>query len=158
MSNSPKRPANRVQSALQSAGVQTPIYPVSASTRTAEDAAAVIECKVAQIVKSLVFRGRQTGQAYLILASGSNRVNEHKFSLLAGEKIERASPEFVREQTGFAIGGVPPLGHHFQLPTWMDEALLQFETVWASAGSPHVVFPIAPKELARATSACVIEV
>lgn len=113
-------------------------------------------CAVAQIVKSLVFRGCETGRPYLILVSGTSRVNEHHFSALVEEKIERAKPEFVREQIGFTIGGVPPLGHPTQLSRWMDEDLLQFETVWAAAGSPHAVFPISPQELARATPAKVI--
>lgn len=150
--------SNHVQAALDKVGLTITVRRVSDSTRTAEDAARVIGCAVAQIVKSLVFRGCQTGRPYLILVSGTNRVNEHQFSALVEEKIERAKPEFVREQTGFVIGGVPPLGHPTQLSTWMDEDLLQFETVWAAAGSPHAVFPISPQDLARVTSAKVIRV
>jgi prolyl-tRNA editing enzyme YbaK/EbsC (Cys-tRNA(Pro) deacylase) len=150
--------SNHVQAALDEFGLSISVSRVSDSTRTAEDAARVIGCAVAQIVKSLVFRGCETGRPYLILVSGTNRVNEHHFSALVEEKIERAKPEFVREQTGFAIGGVPPLGHPTQLSTWMDEDLLQFETVWAAAGSPHAVFPISPPDLARVTSAKVIRV
>ena len=150
--------SNHVQAALDEFGLTITVRRVSDSTRTAEDAARVIGCAVAQIVKSLVFRGCETGRPYLILVSGTNRVNEHQFSARVEEKIERAKPEFVREQTGFAIGGVPPLGHPAQLSTWMDEELLQFETVWAAAGSPHAVFPISPQDLARVTSAKVIRV
>jgi prolyl-tRNA editing enzyme YbaK/EbsC (Cys-tRNA(Pro) deacylase) len=150
--------SNHVQAALDEFGLTITVRRVSDSTRTAEDAARVIGCAVAQIVKSLVFRGCQTGRPYLILVSGTNRVNEHQFSARVEEKIERANPEFVREQTGFSIGGVPPLGHPAQLSTWMDEDLLQFETVWAAAGSPHAVFPISPQDLARVTSAEVIRV
>ena len=103
--------ASRVQLALHDLGPPITVRQVSASTRTAEDAAAVIGCAVGQIVKSLVFRGCDTGKACLFLVSGTNHVDEDKCSSSAGEKIERARPEFVREQTGFAIGGVPPLGH-----------------------------------------------
>lgn len=156
--NFTKPDSNHVQAALDEFRLAIIVRRVSDSTRTAEDAARVIGCAVAQIVKSLVFRGCQTGRPYLILVSGTNRVNEHQFSALVEEKIERAKPEFVREQTGFVIGGVPPLGHPTQLSTWMDEDLLQFETVWAAAGSPHAVFPISPQDLARVTSAKVIRV
>jgi len=149
--------ANRVQLALHKAGLTISVRQVKASTRTAEEAAAVIGCDVGQIVKSMVFRGCESGRAYLILASGKNRVNENKCFLLLGERIEQATPVFVREKTGFAIGGVPPLGHSSQIPTWMDQALLRFQTLWASAGSPHVVFSITPKDLAQVTFASLIE-
>jgi prolyl-tRNA editing enzyme YbaK/EbsC (Cys-tRNA(Pro) deacylase) len=155
--NSLPNNASRVQLALRDSGLSITVHHVSASTRTAEDAAAVIGCSVGQIVKSLVFRGCDSGRAYLILVSGVNRVDENNCSRLAGETIQRAKPEFVREQTGFAIGGVAPLGHPASLLTWMDEALLHFETVWAAAGSPHAVFPISPKDLARVTLARVIQ-
>ncbi|HUN86667.1 MAG TPA: YbaK/EbsC family protein [Terracidiphilus sp.] len=127
-----------------------------ATTRTAQDAASAIGCTVGQIVKSLVFQGIESGKPYLILASGPNRVNEASFGVLAGESIQRAKPDFVRECTGFAIGGVPPLGHSSRLPTWMDEELFVYETVWAAAGTPESVFAIAPKDLASATIATII--
>jgi prolyl-tRNA editing enzyme YbaK/EbsC (Cys-tRNA(Pro) deacylase) len=128
-----------------------------ATTRTAHDAASAIGCAVGQIVKSLIFRGCESGKPYLILASGLNRVNEAAFGALVGEVIERAKPDYVRKCTGFTIGGVPPIGHPVQLSTWMDETLLIFETVWAAAGTPESVFAIAPKDLASATMATIIQ-
>jgi len=148
---------NRVQLALQKAGLSISVRKMLASTRTAEDAAAAIGCDVGQIVKSMVFRGCESSRAYLILASGTNRVDENKCSALVGERIERATPEFVREKTGFAIGGVAPLGHPSHIPTWMDLTLLRFDTIWAAAGSPYEVFAIQPKALAQVTFASLIE-
>jgi prolyl-tRNA editing enzyme YbaK/EbsC (Cys-tRNA(Pro) deacylase) len=114
-----------------------------AGTRTAADAAAAIGCEVGAICKSLVFR---VGDApLLIIASGSNRVDEARFG------AEKADAAFVREHTGFAIGGVPPYGHARQIETVVDEDLLAYETVWAAAGTPSSVFPIAPAELVRRT-------
>jgi prolyl-tRNA editing enzyme YbaK/EbsC (Cys-tRNA(Pro) deacylase) len=112
-------------------------------TRTAADAAAAIGCEVGAICKSLVFR---VGDApLLIVASGSNRVDEARFD------AEKADATFVREQTGFAIGGVPPYGHARAIETVVDEDLLAYETVWAAAGTPSSVFPIAPAELVART-------
>jgi prolyl-tRNA editing enzyme YbaK/EbsC (Cys-tRNA(Pro) deacylase) len=112
-------------------------------TRTAADAAAAIGCEVGAICKSLVFR---VGDApLLIVASGSNRVDEARFD------AEKADAAFVREQTGFAIGGVPPYGHARAIETVVDEDLLAYETVWAAAGTPSSVFPIAPAELVART-------
>jgi prolyl-tRNA editing enzyme YbaK/EbsC (Cys-tRNA(Pro) deacylase) len=146
----------RVQLALQKAGLAITVRQVQASTRTAEEAATAIGCGVGQIVKSMVFRGCESGRAYLILVSGANQVDENRCSLLLGERIERATPDFVREKTGFAIGGVAPLGHLSQIPTWMDQALLRFETLWAAAGS-RAVFSITPRDLAQITFASLIE-
>jgi prolyl-tRNA editing enzyme YbaK/EbsC (Cys-tRNA(Pro) deacylase) len=151
-----KASANRVQAALDNLGLPVTVRQMPATTRTAQDAAGAIGCTVEQIVKSLIFRGGKSGKPYLILASGPNRVNEAAFGVLAGEPIQRATPDFVKECTGFAIGGVPPVGHAARISTWMDEALLGFETVWAAAGTPESVFAIAPKDLANATMATVI--
>jgi prolyl-tRNA editing enzyme YbaK/EbsC (Cys-tRNA(Pro) deacylase) len=121
-----------------------------AGTRTAADAAAAIGCEVGAICKSLVFR---VGDApLLIIASGSNRVDEGRFG------AEKADAAFVREQTGFAIGGVPPYGHARTLETVVDEDLLAYETVWAAAGTPSSVFPIAPAELVARTGGRVARV
>jgi prolyl-tRNA editing enzyme YbaK/EbsC (Cys-tRNA(Pro) deacylase) len=115
----------------------------AAGTRTAADAASAIGCEVGAICKSLVFR---VGDApLLIVASGSNRVDEARFG------AEKADAAFVREQTGFAIGGVPPYGHVRAIETIVDEDLLGYETVWAAAGTPSSVFPIAPAELVART-------
>ena len=121
------------------------------STRTSAEAAAAIGCSVAQIAKSLVFRGGESGRAVLIIASGANRVDPAKAEALLGEAIGRADADFVREATGFAIGGVPPLGHDRPLVTLIDEDLLAFEEVWAAAGTPNAVFRLSPKDLGDLT-------
>jgi prolyl-tRNA editing enzyme YbaK/EbsC (Cys-tRNA(Pro) deacylase) len=131
---------------------------MAASTRTAEDAAAACGCAVAQIVKSLVFRGQESGRPYLMLVSGSNRLNEKSVGALLGEKLTRPDADYVREVTGFAIGGVPPLGHSAPMQVFMDEDLLRFETVWAAAGTPRAVFAVAPGALADAVGATIMKV
>jgi len=122
-----------------------------AGTRTAADAAAAIGCTVAEIAKSLLFRGKQSNRPILVIASGVNRVDEKKVSALLGEKISRADADFVREMTGFAIGGVPPVGHATAPVTLIDEDLLQFATIWAAAGTPNAVFQLKPTALAELT-------
>ena len=124
-------------------------HPVSTfpeGTRTAADAAAAVGCDVAQIVKSLVFR-RSGGTALLVLASGRNRVDEAKLAALAGEPVAKADAAFVREATGYAIGGVPPAGHPQPIETVVDADLLELDRVWAAAGTPQSVFPLTPDEL-----------
>jgi prolyl-tRNA editing enzyme YbaK/EbsC (Cys-tRNA(Pro) deacylase) len=123
------------------------------STRTAQEAAAACGCAVAQIVKSLLFTGAASGRSYLLLVSGANRVDERAAMRLLGEALERPDADRVRETTGFAIGGVPPLGHAMPSPVWFDEDLLGFDVVWAAAGHPSAVFPVDPKVLARVTGA-----
>ncbi len=122
-----------------------------ASTRTAQEAAQAIGCQVAQIVKSLIFKTRQTHRPILVIASGVNRVNEKRLAELVGEPIERASADFVREQTGFAIGGVPPLGHAHPLEVFVDRDLSQYDVIWAAAGTPFAVFRLTPAELEKIT-------
>ena len=114
-------------------------------------AAQAVGCTVGQIVKSLMFRGKSSGRPLLALVSGSNRVDEKKLAALAGEPAEKADADFTRLHTGFAIGGVPPLGHVEAIETFIDEDLLQYAEVWAAAGTPHAVFRILPAELARAS-------
>jgi prolyl-tRNA editing enzyme YbaK/EbsC (Cys-tRNA(Pro) deacylase) len=150
--------AQRVQKALLERGLQCQILELNASTRTAQEAAQAVGCEVGQIVKSLIFRGKQTGKAVLILTSGANRVDLEVVSQALGEFLEKADAEFVRQVTGFAIGGVPPLGHDQSLPTYMDEDLLQYPMVWAAAGTPNAVFPITPQALLQVTAARVIRV
>jgi prolyl-tRNA editing enzyme YbaK/EbsC (Cys-tRNA(Pro) deacylase) len=145
--------AQRVEAAARGLGLAIAIRTMPASTRTAAEAAAAVGASVGQIVKSLVFRGETSGKAHLILASGSNRVDEPLAAAAIGEAIMRPDARFVREATGFAIGGVPPLGHAVPLPTWMDQDLLQYETIWAAAGTPYAVFAVAPAALARAVQA-----
>ena len=131
---------NRVKAAAEAAGLTVEILRMPDSTRTAAEAAAACGCDVAQIVKSLIFKGGESGALKLLLVSGANQVDLEKAAALVGEPLERADPKEVREITGFAIGGVSPLGHMSPVETWMDETLLGFGTVWAAAGAPNAVF------------------
>ncbi|MBW3667353.1 MAG: ATP-binding cassette domain-containing protein [Actinobacteria bacterium] len=117
------------------------------TARSASEAAAAIGCPVERIAKSLVFRGRTSGRPILVIASGSRRIDEERVAEVVGEDIRRASPEFVREATGFAIGGTPPFGHPNPVPLFVDRDLLAHDLVWAAAGTPRSVFPITPGDL-----------
>lgn len=150
--------ARKVQAALQALGLPCQVIELPASTRTAPEAAQAVGCQVGQIVKSLVFRTQNSRRAVLVLVSGSNRVNENRLADLLGEAVVKAEADFVREQSGFAIGGVPPVGHSRPLPTYIDEDLLQYAEVWAAAGTPHAVFKLDPHELPRITGGKVIKV
>jgi prolyl-tRNA editing enzyme YbaK/EbsC (Cys-tRNA(Pro) deacylase) len=143
--------AQKVQSALQQMDLPCEVVELSDSTRTAVEAAAAIGCTVSQIVKSLIFRGKSSGKGVLVLASGTNRVDEKLVAAVLGEAIDRADPDFVREQTGYAIGGVPPLAHDHPMTALIDRDLLQFDEIWAAAGTPHAVFRLKPADLERMT-------
>lgn len=146
-----KASARRVEEALAARGVGFDVKEFPESTRTSAEAAAAIGCAVAQIAKSLVFRGAASGEAVLIIASGANRVDPAKAGALLGEAIERADAEFVRAATGFAIGGVPPLAHDRPLRTLIDEGLLAYDEIWAAAGTPNSVFRLSPADLSALT-------
>jgi len=139
--------ALKVQAAL---GPGFQVVEFEASTRTSEDAAAAVGCTVAEIAKSLVFRSA-SGRPVLVIASGANRVDEKKVRALLGEKIERADADFVRTMTGYAIGGVPPIGHAVAPVVLIDDDLQRFPAVWAAAGTPNAVFKVAPADLVRLT-------
>lgn len=141
----------RVHDALRSAGSSAQVIEVPESTRTAAEAAAALGTSVAQIVKSLVFVAAD--QPVLVLTSGSERVDVEKVRQIIGSEIKRADAETVRRLTGYAIGGVPPLAHDTPARVLMDPHLLDFEIVWAAAGTPHSVFGITPAELQRVTGA-----
>jgi prolyl-tRNA editing enzyme YbaK/EbsC (Cys-tRNA(Pro) deacylase) len=141
--------ATRVQAALHALGLDVAITEHETPARTSQEAAEVLGCAVGQIAKSLIFRGTVSGAPVLVVASGANRVDEAKIGALLGEPIGRAKPEFVREVTGYAIGGIPPVGHAQAIRTWVDQDLLAFETVYAAGGTPNALFPIASKELLR---------
>lgn len=143
--------AQRVQAALDKAGIEAEVMEFPETTRTAEEAAAAIGCTVAQIAKSLVFRGAEKGRPVLVIASGANRVDERKVTALLGEAIEKPDAEFVRQRTGFAIGGVPPAGHREALITFIDRDLLDLERIWAAAGTPYAVFALSPNQLVELT-------
>ena len=150
--------SRRVAEAAKAFGLTIDIVQHEAPTRTAEEAAAACGCDVAQIVKSLVFRGKASGKPYLLLVSGKNRVNEKGVAAHLGEKLERPDAAYVREITGYAIGGIPPLGHASPLDTFVDADLMGYETVWAAAGTPNTVFEVAPRALAEAVGGKVIGV
>ncbi|MBD3766300.1 MAG: YbaK/EbsC family protein [Rhodobacterales bacterium] len=141
----------RVRAALQAAGLQTDIREMPGETRTAAQAAAAVGCALDQIAKSIVFRGEQTGRIRLFLIAGGRQVDAGLASALAGEALGRADAALVRAETGFAIGGVAPLGHLRPLVPFMDPRLMEFPVVWAAGGTPRHVFAVTPGDLARAT-------
>lgn len=150
--------ARRVQQALAEKGLDLHVVELPGSTRTAGEAARAVGCDVARIAKSLVFKTRKTGRPVLVIASGTNRVDEKKIKALLGEAIGKADAGFVRQATGFAIGGVPPLGHVQPITTFIDGDLLQHETIWAAAGTPHALFALVPKDLENMTGGKVADI
>jgi prolyl-tRNA editing enzyme YbaK/EbsC (Cys-tRNA(Pro) deacylase) len=149
---------DRVRTAAAAAGLPLTISEMPQSTRTAEEAAAACGTSVAQIVKSLVFRKARSREPVLLLVSGANRVDQAAVTAEIGEPIERMDADAVRALTGFAIGGVAPLGSLTPLPTFMDADLMRFDAIWAAAGAPYAVFRTTPSALVRATGATVISV
>jgi len=150
--------ARKVADAAHAAGLAVTVVERAESTRTAEEAAAACGCGVAQIVKSLVFRGATSGKPYLMLVSGTNRLNEKGVASVLGESLTRPDAAYVREVTGYAIGGIPPLGHASAMQVFIDRDLLGFDVVWAAAGTPRAVFAVAPGALADAIGARIITV
>jgi prolyl-tRNA editing enzyme YbaK/EbsC (Cys-tRNA(Pro) deacylase) len=145
--------AARFQQALAGLGFAGQVVQLEATTRTARDAAQAIGCGIEQICKSLVFRGQRTGEPVLVIASGVNRVDEHLMADIVGEPVKLADPDYVRQHSGYAIGGVPPFGHPARLRTVVDPDLLQHATVWAAAGHPQAVFELTPADLIRVSAA-----
>ncbi|MBK6430172.1 YbaK/EbsC family protein [Candidatus Amarolinea dominans] len=150
--------AQRVQDALRGMGFGYEVIEFAQTTRTAAEAAAAVGCTVGQIAKSLVFKTRHGGRPLLVIASGANRVNEKAMRAIVGEPIEKPDADFVRQQTGFVIGGVPPLGHAAPLTIFIDEDLLQYDIIWAAAGTPNAVFRLAPADLLPMTGGQAIKV
>jgi prolyl-tRNA editing enzyme YbaK/EbsC (Cys-tRNA(Pro) deacylase) len=150
--------AQRVQDALKALGVTSQVVELPESTRSAAEAAQAIGCRVEQIVKSLVFRGRSTNRPILAVVSGGNRVDEEKLAVLVAEPVAKADAEYVRQRTGYAIGGVPPVGHVESLVCVVDEDLLQYEQIWAAAGTPRAVFQLTPADLQRITDGRAVSV
>lgn len=143
----------RVTRALADAGIAAAPVEMKDTTRTAADAAAAVGCALDQIVKSIIFQGAESGRLFLFLTAGGNRVDAAAAAALAGEKLARADADTVRGQTGFAIGGVSPLGLLQPVPAWIDRRLLDFEQVWAAAGTPRHVVALTPDEITRASGA-----
>jgi Cys-tRNA(Pro) deacylase len=147
--------ALKIQAVL---GSDFQVLEFSESTRTAEEAATAIGCTVAQIAKSLVFRATETNRSVLVVASGSNRVDEKKVARLIGEGIGRADADFVRAKTGFAIGGVPPIGHQEAPVVLIDADINSFDIIWAAAGTPNAVFKLTPAQLLALTQGQVADI
>jgi len=145
--------ALRIAGLLRDAGIEANVVEFEQPTRTSADAAAAIGCSVAEIAKSVVFRGKASGQAIVVVASGTNRVSEEKVAAMVGEALARADAEFVRAATGYVIGGVAPIGHAQPVKLLLDGDLRQFAKVWAAGGTPHTVFPLTPEELRQVTRA-----
>ncbi len=150
--------AQKVQDTLYALGFDRTVIEFVESTRTSAEAAARVGCTLGQIAKSLVFREQMTGRPVLVITSGANRVDEAKVGQLLGEPIGRADADFVRAATGFAIGGVPPLGHSQPIETFIDEDLLQYATIWGAAGTPNAVFELTPADLQKMTGGRVMKV
>jgi prolyl-tRNA editing enzyme YbaK/EbsC (Cys-tRNA(Pro) deacylase) len=148
----------RVRETLEERGFAARVVQLERTARSAAEAAEALGVRVEQIVKSLVFRGRKTGRPVLVLAGGANRVNEARISNFFSEPIEMADAGYVREKTGFSIGGVPPVGHAERPVTFVDEDLLLEEEVWAAAGHTHAVFGLEPAKLLEITGGRVIAV
>ncbi len=141
--------AQKVQRALDQFGLTLEVVELPGSTRTAVEAARAIGTTVSQIAKSLIFRAVDSGRAVLVIASGTNRVNEETIGTRLGERITKGDADFVRDRTGFVIGGVPPAGHDQPLVVFIDQDLLKFDEIWAAAGTPHAVFRLTPAALVK---------
>ena len=153
-----RQSARRVQAVLNDKGFDVTVEELPASTRSAAEAAAAVGCEVAQIAKSLVFRAMTSGRAVLVIMSGVNRVDERRLAEALGEPIGKADADFVRDRTGFAIGGVPPVGHRHPSPVFIDRDLFGHDVLWAAAGTPHAVFRTRAGDLASMTGGTVIDV
>ena len=150
--------ALKVQQALNAIGMHLEVQELPSSTRTSQEAAQAVGCQVGQIAKTIVFQALTSRRAVLVIASGPNRVDEAILAGLVGEPIGKADADFVRQHTGFVIGGVPPLGHAQPLQTFIDQDLLQYPEIWAAAGTPHAVFRLDPANLPKMTGGVVIKV
>jgi Cys-tRNA(Pro) deacylase len=150
--------AQKIQNLLNSLGYHYTVIEHIESTRTALEAADRAGCELGQIVKSLIFKGKKSGKPILVLTSGANRVDEKRIREYAGEKIGKADADFVRAVTGYAIGGVPPVGHVQMMETYLDEDFLQYETIWAAAGNPNAIFELKTSDLQKMTNGRIAKV
>lgn len=158
MSNPLSPSAQKIQDLLHSLGYTYSVIEHAKSTRTAQEAADRAGCELGQIVKSLIFKGKESGKPILVLTSGANRVDEKRISGYAGEPIGRADADFVRTVTGFAIGGVPPIGHAHEMETYLDEDFLPYQTIWAAAGTPNAIFELKTEDLQKMTGGKIVPV
>lgn len=150
--------AQKIQDLLNSLGYNYTVIEHAESTRTAQEAADRAGCELGQIVKSLIFCGKTSGKPILVLTSGANRVDEKRVSEYAGESIRRADADFVRAVTGFAIGGVSPIGHTEKMETYLDEDFLQYQVIWAAAGTPNAIFELKTEDLQKMTGGKIVRV
>jgi len=150
--------AQKIQDLLNTLGYQYTVIEHAESTRTAQEAADRAGCELGQIVKSLIFKGNDSGKPILVLTSGANRVDEKRIEEYAAERISRPNADFVRTVTGFAIGGVPPLGHTQKMETYIDEDFLAYPTIWAAAGTPNAIFELKTEDLQKMTDGKVVRV
>ncbi|MBM4278503.1 MAG: YbaK/EbsC family protein [Deltaproteobacteria bacterium] len=151
MSNPLSPSVQRVQDALKALGFINEVMELQSTTRTSADAAQAVGCREEQIAKSIVFRSKESDKPILVIASGPNRVNENKIEALISEPIGKADANFVRQRTGFVIGGVPPVGHLEKIEIFIDEDLLKYDEIWAAAGTPNAVFKLTPSDLVKMT-------
>ena len=156
--NSLSKNAQIVQNVLNQKGLEFKVVELPASTRTANEAAATIDCQVGQIIKSILFVTHNTRKPILVLASGTNRINEKAIEKEIGMKIVKADADFTKDITGFPIGGVPPVGHKQIIDTYIDEDLLQFDGLWAAAGTPNAVFRLCSADLSKMTDGKIISI
>jgi len=148
----------KVQDALKALGFSNQVLELQTTTRTSTDAAQAVGCRVEQIAKSIVFRGKQTDKPILVITSGPNRVNEKRIEESISEPLGKADADYVRKRTGFVIGGVPPIAHLEKPEIFIDEDLVKYEEIWAAAGSPNAVFKLTPSELIKMTAGRVMPV
>lgn len=153
-----KTSSQRVQDILQDHKLDLKVIEFSELTRTSQEAAKTIGCEVGQIAKTLIFKGTTTGKPICIIASGKNRVDEKKIVQHAGEEIEKPDAEYVQKHTGFAIGGVPPIGYGLEIKPLIDEDLMAYKEIWAAAGTPYSVFRLSPNDLQLMTQGIVANI
>ncbi len=147
-----------VQAELKKLGFDYKVIELPDSTHTAVDAANALSCQVAQIAKSIIFKTKNSNQPILVIASGINRINEDKIIEYISESIEKANADFVLEKTGFIVGGVPPLGHINPIKTFIDQDLMQYDEIWAAAGSSRAVFKLKPQDLSKMTNGQIVSI
>jgi len=150
--------ARKVQDTLTALGFACTVVESPHASRTVAEAAKLVGCDVAQIAKSLVFRTEKTGRPVLVIASGANQVNEFRIGMYLKEAVGKAPAAFVRQVTGFAIGGIPPVGHATAMETFVDQDLMEHEWIWAAGGTPNALFRLAPADLVKMTGGRVVKV
>jgi prolyl-tRNA editing enzyme YbaK/EbsC (Cys-tRNA(Pro) deacylase) len=150
--------AQKVQESLNALGFSNQVTELQSTTRTSAEAAQAVGCQVEQIAKSIVFQGKNSHKPILVIASGPNRVNEKRIAELISESLGKADADYVRNHTGFVIGGVPPIAHLEKLEIFIDEDLLQYEEIWAAAGNPNAVFRLTPSDLVKMTGGRVVTI